>query len=101
MVELRVRIRVRPGASRTAVGGAYDDPAGRALVVVVPARAVDDRATKVALRAVAAEFGVPYRAVTLIAGGTSRDKLLAFEPMPAGLGPADLAERLAALMGPG
>jgi len=34
---VRIDIRVRPGASRTAVGGAYGDR----LVVAVGARAVD------------------------------------------------------------
>ena len=43
------RVRVRPGASRTAVGGRYDGPLGPALVVAVTAPAVDGRATEAAL----------------------------------------------------
>ncbi|WP_222194624.1 DUF167 domain-containing protein [Modestobacter italicus] len=65
-------IRVRPGASRTAVGGAHDG----ALVVRVTARAVDGRATEAALAAVADAFGVRRSAVTLVTGATSRTKLV-------------------------
>jgi uncharacterized protein YggU (UPF0235/DUF167 family) len=73
---MRVLLRVRPGASRTAVGGRYDGPAGPALVVAVAARAVEGQATKAVLRAVAAAFGVRSSAVTLVRGATSRDKLV-------------------------
>lgn len=69
---MRVAIRVRPGASRTAVGGAY----GERLVVAVAARAVDGAATEAALRAVADAFGVRRRHVALVAGAMSRDKVV-------------------------
>ena len=68
----RVAIRVRPGASRTAVGGSYGDR----LVVAVSSRAVDGAATQAALDAVAAAFGVRSRSVRLVAGATSRDKVV-------------------------
>lgn len=73
---MRVLLRVRPGASRTAVGGQYDGPGGPALVVAVAARAVEGQATKAVLRAVAAAFDVRRSAVTLVHGATSRDKLV-------------------------
>jgi hypothetical protein len=69
---IRIAIRVRPGAPRTRVGGAYGD----ALVVHVNAPAVDGRATAAALRAVAAAFGVPHSDVTLVTGATSRTKIV-------------------------
>lgn len=69
---MRVAIRVRPGASRTRVGGRYGD----ALVVAVGARAVDGAATQAALTAVADALGVRRRHVTLVAGATSRDKVV-------------------------
>ncbi|AEA23664.1 UPF0235 protein yggU [Pseudonocardia dioxanivorans CB1190] len=72
---LRLTIRVRPGASRTSVGGAYAD----ALVVRVNERAVDGAATAAALRAVAGAFGVPRGAVRLVSGATSRTKILDVE----------------------
>ncbi|WP_329000821.1 DUF167 domain-containing protein [Kribbella sp. NBC_00709] len=76
---MRVLLRVKPGASRTVVGGRYDGPAGPALVVAVAARAVDGQATKAALEAVAAAFGARRSAVTLVRGATSRDKLVDVE----------------------
>ena len=69
---MRVTIRVRPGASRTQVGGEH---AG-ALLVRVSAPAVDGRATEAALAAVAGAFGVRRRAVTLVSGATSRTKVV-------------------------
>jgi uncharacterized protein YggU (UPF0235/DUF167 family) len=69
---VRVTIRVRPGAGRTAVGGEHDG----ALVVRVGARAVDGRATEAALAAVAEAFGVRRRAVTLVTGAASRTKVV-------------------------
>ena len=85
---MRVTIRVHPGASRPGVGGAYGD----ALVVRVRERAVDGRATEAALAAVAAGFGVPRRAVTLVTGAASRTKTVEV----AGADPAVLARLLTA-----
>jgi len=81
MARVRVRIRVRPGTSRTAVGGSYGD----ALVVAVSAPAVDGRATEAALVAVAVAFGVRRRQVALVSGGTSRDKIVEIDGDPAEL----------------
>jgi uncharacterized protein YggU (UPF0235/DUF167 family) len=69
---MRITIRVTPGASRPGVGGERDG----ALAVRVSARAVDGRATEAALAAVAGAFGVRRRAVTLVAGTTSRTKVI-------------------------
>jgi uncharacterized protein YggU (UPF0235/DUF167 family) len=93
---VRVPIRVRPGASRTAVGGAYDraGAGGPALVVAVTQRAVGGAATAAAVRAVAAALGVRPATVTLVSGATSRDKVVLVDPVP-----VDLPARLAALLG--
>ncbi len=69
---VRFSIRVRPGSARTGVGGEHDG----ALVVRVTARAVEGRATEAALAAIAEAFGVRRRAVTLVAGATSRTKII-------------------------
>jgi uncharacterized protein YggU (UPF0235/DUF167 family) len=67
-----VTLRVRPGASRTLVGGSYDGQ----LVVRVAARAVDGAATEAALLAVAKALGVKAREVVLVSGATARTKVV-------------------------
>jgi hypothetical protein len=84
---MRLTVRVRPGASRTAVGGSYDG----ALVVKVGARAVDGAATDAVLKAVADALGLRPYEVTLVSGATSRTKVLDV--------PDGLEERVAALLG--
>jgi len=69
---MRITIWVRPGSTRPGVGGTHDG----ALVVRVSARAVDGQATAAALAAVATAFGVRRRAVTLVAGQSSRSKIV-------------------------
>jgi uncharacterized protein (TIGR00251 family) len=78
---MRLKLHVRPGASRTVVGGSHDG----ALVVRVNARAVDGQATDAALRAVADAFGVRRTAVTLVRGATSRSKIVDIEGGSQGL----------------
>ena len=85
-------VRVRPRASRTAVGGSYAGANGPALVVAVGEPAVDGRATKAVLDAVAKALDLPRSRVVLRTGERSRDKLLTIiDP------PADLSERLRVL----
>jgi uncharacterized protein YggU (UPF0235/DUF167 family) len=69
---VRVTVRVQPGSARPGVGGEHDG----ALVVRVSVRAVDGQATAAAPAAVAAAFGVRRHAVTLVAGGSSRTKIV-------------------------
>jgi uncharacterized protein YggU (UPF0235/DUF167 family) len=69
---VRIVIWVRPGSARPGVGGEHDG----ALVVRVSERAADGRATAAALAAVAAAFGVRRHAVTLVAGASSRTKIV-------------------------
>jgi uncharacterized protein len=84
---VRITVRVRPGSARPGVAGEHDG----ALVVRVQERAMDGQATAAALAAVAAAFGVRRRAVTLIAGASSRTKIVDV----AGADPAVLERLLA------
>jgi len=84
---MRITVWVRPGSAQPGVGGERSG----ALVVRVGARAVDGKATEAALAAVAAAFGVRRRAVTLVAGASSRTKILDVE----GAEPATLSRLLA------
>lgn len=88
---MRVAVRVRPGASRTRVGGTYGDR----LVVAVTARAVDGAATQAVLAALADALRIRPRHVRLVSGSTSRDKLVEVDDDAA----ADLDARLAGLRG--
>ena len=89
----RVAVRVRPGASRTRVGGSYGSGADVRLVVAVTARAVEGAATAAVLAAVAEALGVRARQVTLAHGSTSRDKLVEISDPP-----TDVDDRIAALL---
>jgi uncharacterized protein len=84
---VRITVSVRPGSARPGVGGERSG----ALIVRVSARAVGGQATEAALTAVAAAFGVRRRAVTLIAGASSRTKILEVE----GADPGELNRLLA------
>jgi uncharacterized protein len=96
----RLAVRVKPGASRTRVGGRYGESS---LIVAVTAKAVDGQATEAVLRAVADALGVPRRSVRMITGTTSRDKILGVETLaaPAGSGrsPGELVRRVEDLFG--
>jgi len=78
-----IPVRVKPGASRTRVGGRYDGVHGPALVVAVTAPAVSGRATEATRRALAKALGLRPAAVSLRTGQTSRDKLFQVEVAPA------------------
>ena len=71
---MRLCVRVRPGARRTAVSGRYGD--SEVLCVAVREGAVDGAATQAVLHAVAAAFDLPRGAVRMVHGRTSRTKVL-------------------------
>jgi uncharacterized protein YggU (UPF0235/DUF167 family) len=65
-------VRVIPRARRDEVGG---ERAGR-LLVRTTAAPVDDKANVAVRKLVAAHLGVPVRAVEIVGGHRSRDKVL-------------------------
>jgi len=69
---VRFDVRVQPRASRTAVGGAH----GGALRVRLSAPPVDGAANAALVDALADALGVPRRAVRIVAGATSRGKVV-------------------------
>jgi uncharacterized protein len=75
-VPLRFRVRVHPGARRTEVGGRYGTDNAPSLVVRVAAPATDGKANAAVVEALAAALGVHSRAVRLIAGASSRSKVV-------------------------
>lgn len=81
-------VRVKPGSSRTRVGGGYGDPP--ALVVAVNAPAVDGRANDAVVRALADALGCRPADVEIVSGHTARTKVVRVE--------GDVSERWDALL---
>jgi uncharacterized protein len=73
MADVRVTVRVKPGASRTRVGGVYGEGE---LIVAVNAPPVDGAANEALTIAVAKALGIRPRHVTLVSGHTARSKVL-------------------------
>lgn len=69
---VRIRLRVQPRASRTAITSAAD---GR-IRVALTAPPVDGAANASLIKALAEALGVPPRRVALAAGEKSRDKVV-------------------------
>ena len=72
---LVLTLHVQPGAKRTEVAGSHGD----AMKVRLAAPPVDGKANAELLRFLAAAFGVPVRAVTLLRGEASRRKTVRVE----------------------
>ena len=89
----RVAVRVKPGASRTRVGGRYDGPYGQALIVAVTARPVEGQANEAVRRVLAEALGVRRSQLTIVSGESARDKVVAVTQPPPGL-----SDRLAELI---
>jgi uncharacterized protein len=81
-----LKLRIVPNAKRNEIAGEYGD----AVKVKVAAPAVDGKANAALLEFLAAKLDVPVRAVMLVAGEKSRDKLVAVE----GVVPEEVRRRL-------
>lgn len=89
-----VRLRASPGASKDAVGGAWQGPDGPRLVVRVTAPADDGRANRAVESVLASAFGLPRSAVTIVSGDRNRLKTVALD----GADHAQLQRRLEELL---
>ena len=83
----RLRLRVSPGAARTAIVGRHGD----AWKVRVAAPPEDGKANEAVLRLVAEVVAIPRGRVALVSGHGSRDKIIEL----AGMTPAETERRLA------
>lgn len=77
MGEVRISVRVRPGASRTKVGGTYGDPPQLAVAVSSPP--VDGAANNAVVKAVAAALGLRPGRISVVSGHLSRSKVLVLD----------------------
>ena len=69
---VRFAIRVQPRSSRAGIDGAHGD----AVRVRVHAPPVDGAANEAVIEVLASALGVPKRAVTIVSGATSRNKIV-------------------------
>jgi len=83
---VRLRVRVRPRASREGLGGER----GGALLVRVTAPPVDGQANAALVRVVAKSLGVAPSRVRLVQGAAGREKLLEID----GVSRVQVLERL-------
>lgn len=89
----RVALRVAPGAQRTEIVGRH----GAGWKVRVAAPPEDGRANAAVCVLLAEALALPKRAVTVVSGHSSRDKLVDV----AGIGPEETERRLARATAPG
>ncbi len=75
---LTLSLRVQPGAAKTEMAGRHGSAALR-LRLAAPAR--DGKANRACVRFLADALGVPARAVTIVHGAASRDKLVRISPV--------------------
>ena len=87
----RLKLRVSPGAGRTAFVGRHGD-AWKVRVTEAPERG---RANEAVLRLLAETLAIPRTALTLVSGHGGREKIVELT----GMGPALIERRLAAVTG--
>jgi uncharacterized protein (TIGR00251 family) len=85
--DTRLRLRVAPGASRSAVVGRHG-PAWKVRVAAAPEAG---KANDALVRLLAETLSVPARDVEIVSGYASRDKVVALS----GVGPDEIERRLA------
>lgn len=89
----QLHVRVSPGARRPGIAGRH----GNAWKIRVAAPPQDGRANAAVVELLARTLAVPSRAVTLVAGATSRDKVIEVE----GITVEEAERRLGARAGKG
>ena len=71
-IGVRMPVRVQPKASITEIAGVHGD----ALRIRLTAPPVDGAANEMLVELLAATFGIPKRAVTIVSGTSSRSKIV-------------------------
>ncbi len=72
-----IAVHAQPGAKKSEVAGLH----GEALKIRVAAPAVEGRANAALIAYLSETLGIPKRAVTVLKGETSRDKLVRIEDL--------------------
>ena len=92
MTTTRLRLRVSPGAGRSAIVGRHGD-AWKVRVTEAPEHG---RANEAVVRLLAQTLAVPRDAVAIVSGHAARDKIVELT----GVGPALIERRLASASAP-
>ncbi len=74
----RIKIRVVPNAPKSECVGPYGD----AVKIKIAAQAVDGKANAELVKFLSKTLKVPKKAITIVTGDTSRDKLVEIEGAP-------------------
>lgn len=82
---IRIAVRAQPKAARDAIEGVRSFPGGERLAVKVTAAPDRGRANAAIAALLAKALGVPPTSVTVAAGDTGRDKVIAIAGEPAAL----------------
>lgn len=72
---VRISVRVQPRASTSGIVGLH----GNALKVRITAPPVDGAANEALVELLRSTFGIPARAITIVAGASSRMKVVELE----------------------
>jgi uncharacterized protein len=81
MSSIRLEVYVQPRASRTELAGTYDG----LIRIRIAAPAVENAANRALIDFIAQQLGIAKRRVRLVAGGTSRRKVLEVDDVGADL----------------
>jgi uncharacterized protein (TIGR00251 family) len=81
MPSIRLEVYVQPRASRTELAGTHDG----LIKIRIAAPAVEDAANRALIDFIAQHLGIAKRRVRLVAGGTSRRKVLEVDDVSADL----------------
>ena len=73
---MRLSVRVLPGARQTQVGGRYGQGEPPVLVVRVTAPAVDGRANRAVIEALASALDVRASTIRIVTGARARNKVV-------------------------
>lgn len=87
--QVTLSLRIQPGARREGVVGRY----GEAIKVAIAAPAVDGKANEALIRLLSSLLGVPRSQVEVVAGETSRSKLVRVT-VPSSRSAAEIEARL-------
>jgi uncharacterized protein len=81
MPSIRLEVYVQPRASRTELAGTHDG----LIKIRIAAPAVEDAANRALIDFIAQHLGIAKRRVRMVAGGTSRRKVLEVDDVSADL----------------